>query len=371
MNTCLIALLLMQSLLLLPPRTAIENPAAVSEVPAKLRKDYDKVWVRFLTGTADTQLTKDLDNLVKKQRNFDSALTIQGYLELYKGNDAGATQKFQQALTMNSNNRIALYYLGELAYTHQDYVRANTFYSLLLSIDKNRTDVEPKRQKALLLATDSLLRSAARAETENRLSEAEEFYKQVLAMAPREPAVHIRLADLLARENKIEEAAAERKAAEELTPRRGTSARTNNVEPKSDDLEDLGRWSNDIGMFREIRSAQSVTREQVAAVIVKYFPQVLERQQTPQIVTDIESSWARTEIQTVVDVGLMDVLANHTFEPAAPSTRGEFAAALARLIGLLGLPPSSAPPTSTPDVLPTNAQYADVQLVLGYLLMRL
>lgn len=370
MNTFLIALLLMQSLLLLPPRTAIENPAAVSEVPAKLRKDYDKVWVRFLTGTADTQLTKDLDNLVKKQRNFDSALTIQGYLELYKGNDAGATQKFQQALTMNSNNRIALYYLGELAYTHQDYVRANTFYSLLLSIDKNRTDVEPKRQKALLLATDSLLRSAARAEAENRLSEAEEFYKQSLAMAPREPAVHTRLADLLAKENKVEEAAAERKAAEELTPRRGTSAR-NNVEPKPDNLEDLGRWGNDIGMFREIRNAQSVTREQVAAVIVKYFPQVVERQQTPQIVTDIESSWARTEIQTVVDVGLMDVLANHTFEPAAPSTRGEFAAALARLIGLLGLPPSSAPPTSTPDVLPTNAQYADVQLVLGYLLMRL
>src|SRR5438105_806552 len=231
MNTFLIALLLMQSSLLLPPRTAIENPAVVSAVPAKLQKDYDKLWTRFLAGTADTRLTKDLDNLVKKQKNFDPALTIQAYIELYKGNDAAATQKFQQALGMNASNRIALYYLGELAYTHQDYVRANTFYSMLLSIDKNRTDVEPKRQKALLLATDSLLRSAARAEAENRLSEAEEFYKQALAMAPREPAVHTRLADLLARENKTEEAAAERKVAEELAPRRGTSVR-NNTEPK-------------------------------------------------------------------------------------------------------------------------------------------
>ncbi|HYR42780.1 MAG TPA: S-layer homology domain-containing protein [Terriglobia bacterium] len=370
MNTFLIGLLLMQSSLLLPPRTAIENPAVVSAVPAKLQKDYVKLWTRFLAGSADTKLTKDLDNLVKKQKNFDAALTIQAYIELYKGNDAAAIQKFQQALGMNANNRIALYYLGELAYTHQDYVRANTFYSLLLSIDKNRTDIEPKRQKALLLATDSLLRSAARAQAENRLSEAEEFYKQALAMAPREPAVHTLLADLLAKENKIDEAAAERKAAEELTPRRGTSAR-NNPEPKPDNLEDLGRWGNDIGVFREIRNAQSVTREQVAVVIVKYFPQVVERQQTPQIVTDIETSWARTEIQTVVDVGLMDVFANHTFEPSAPTTRGEFAAALARLIGLLGLPPSPAPPTSTPDVVSTNAQYADIQLVLGYALMRL
>jgi tetratricopeptide (TPR) repeat protein len=370
MNTFLIALLLMQSSLLMPPRSAIENPAVVSAVPAKLRKDYDKLWNRFLAGTGDMQLTRDLDNLIRKQKNFDPAVTIEGYIELYKGNDAAATQKFQQALAMNSNNRIALYYLGELAYTRQDYVHANTFYSMLLSLDKNRTDIEPKRLKALLLATDSLLRSAARAEAENRLSEAEEFYKQTLAMAPREPAVHTRLADLLAKENKIEEAAAERKAAEELTPRRGTSTR-NNAEPKPDDLEDLGRWGNDIGMFRAIRNAQSVTREQVAAVIVKYFPQVLERQQTPQIVTDIESSWARTEIQTVVDVGLMDVLANHTFEPSTPTTRGVFAAALARLIGLLGLPASSAPPTPTPDVVPTNAQYADIQLVLGYGLMRL
>src|SRR6266481_2193283 len=362
MNTFLIALLLMQSSLLLPPRSAIENPAVVSAVPARLQKDYDRLWTRFLIGKGDAQLTKDLDNLIKKQKNFDPAMTIEGYIELYKGNDAAATQKFQQALAMNSNNRIALYYLGEIAYTHQDYVRANTFYSMLFSMDSNRTDIEPKRQKALLLATDGLLCSAARAEAETRLSEAEEFYKQTLAMAPREPVVHTRLADLLAKENKIEEAAAERKAAEELTPRRGTSVR-NNTEPKSDDLEDLGRWGNDIGMFREIRNAQSVTREQVAVVVVKYFPQVLERQRTPQIVTDIESSWARTEIQTVVDVGLMEGFANHTFEPSAPATRGEFAAALARLIGLLGLSPISAPPISTPDVVSTNAQYPDIQLV--------
>src|SRR2546427_7715544 len=132
MTTLFITLLLMQSSLLLPPRAAIENPAAVSQIPAKLRKDFDKLWSRFLTAKADTQLTKDLDNLVKKQKTFDSALTIEGYIELYRGNDSAAALKFQQALALNSSNRIAAYYLAELAYAHEDYAQANALYSRLL-----------------------------------------------------------------------------------------------------------------------------------------------------------------------------------------------------------------------------------------------
>jgi len=369
MNTFLVALLLFQSALLLPPRTEVENPAAVSQVPAKLQKDYNKAWSRFLTGQADSQLTKDLDLLIKKQKNFDPAITIGGFLELYKGNDAGAAQKFEQAFSANSKNRIAVYYLAELAYAHKDYIRANTFYSILLSLDKTRTDVEEKRLKALLLATDDLVRSATRAETEDRLSEAEEFYRRALAMAPKEPTLHLRFAALLAKENKADEAATERKIAEDLMPLRAGKAPANAEPRRGDDLEDLGRWGSDIAVFRQIREAPVASREQVAAIILKYFPQVVEHRQMPQIVTDIDSSWARTEIQTVVDVGLVDLLANHTFEPGAVMTRGDFATALARVIRMLGLSPSSAAPIATPDVAPTNTQYADIQLVLSFGLM--
>src|SRR5437762_11516159 len=101
MNAFLIALVL-QSLLLLPPRTAVENPAAVSQVPPKLKKDYDKIWTRFLTGTEDGKVVKDLDKLLKKEKTFDPAWTIEGYIELYKGDDTAARQKFTQALTLNA-----------------------------------------------------------------------------------------------------------------------------------------------------------------------------------------------------------------------------------------------------------------------------
>ena len=371
MNVFFITLFLLQSALPLPPRAAMENPAAVSKIPPKLQKDYDKLWARFIAGKTDSQLVKDLDNLIKKQKMFDPAVTLQAYLELYKGNDAAAAQKFQQAFSLNPANRIAIYYLAELAYAHQDYAQANRYYSLLLSADSSRTDVEPKRQKALLLATEELLRSAAVAEKDNRLNDAEQLYKQALTIVPNDPTLHLRLADLLAKENKPDEAAAQRKIVEELSPRRSPETARNNPAPERDALEDLGRWGRDINVFREIQNSPTVTRERVAALLVRYFPQVTERVQTPQIVTDIENSWARSEIQTVVDLGLMDTLPNHTFDPMAPVTRGDFATALARLIRVLGMSPVDGAPIPTPDVASTNTQYADIQLVVGRGLMML
>jgi tetratricopeptide (TPR) repeat protein len=370
MNAFLIALVL-QSLLLLPPRTAVENPAAVSQVPQKLKKDYDKIWTRFLTGKEDAKLVKDLDKLLKKEKTFDPAWVMEGYVELYRGDDTAARQKFTQALTLNAKNRIALYYLAELAYAHSEYARATTLYAQLLSLDATHSDIlEPKRQRALLLAIDNLLRSAARAEEENRLAESEQYYRQALNIVPKDPTLHGRLADLLAKENKTEEAAAERRAAEELTPRRAARARAAD-DGKSDSLEDLGRWGNNIEVFHQIRNAEAVTREQFAVLIIRYFPQVTEFRQNPQILTDTQNSPARSEIQTLVGIGLIDPMPNHTFEPTAPITRGDLATALARLSRLLSVSPASVRPIAAPDLAPTNAQYAEVQLVLGSGLMTL
>jgi predicted Zn-dependent protease len=201
----LILAVVLQSLLALPPRTAMENPAAASEVPQKLKKDYDLAWTRFVTSKDDGKLVKDLDKILQKQKTFDAVWTLEGYIALYKGEDATAREKFTQAVTANPKNRIATYYLAEIAYAHNEYARAATLYAQLLSIGTTRSEIETKRQKAFLLATDNLLRGAARAEGENRLSEAEGFYREALKLAPNEPTLHIRLAELLTKENKKDE----------------------------------------------------------------------------------------------------------------------------------------------------------------------
>lgn len=365
----LLILLLVQSLPL-PPRAAMENPAVVSPIPPKLKKDYDKFWARFTAAADDAKLVKDLDNVLKKQKNFDALLMIKAYIDLFKANGAGAVQTFEQALAINPDNRIAQYYLAELAFANGDYARASVLYTQLLAADRTRTDLEMKRQKAHLQATENLLRSAAQAESENRLADAEAFYRQALNIVPNEPLLRLRLADLLTRANKMAEAAVERKIAEGLMPRKpGVAARSE--EAKVNELEDLGRWGNDIDLFHQIKGAESLTRERFATLIVRYFPQITELRQNSQIVTDIGNSPAVADIHTVLGIGLMDLLPNHTFEPSTEVTRGDFAVAMARLIRLLGLSATDAPPLSAPDLASTNAQYADVQLVVGYGLMKL
>jgi tetratricopeptide (TPR) repeat protein len=368
MKVLLIALLLQS--LPIPPRTAMENPAVVSPVPQKLKKDYDKLWLAFVTAKDDAKLVKELDKFLKKQKDIDAAVMIQAYLELQRRNEPLAAQKLEQVLAMKPDHRIAQYYLAELMFVNGDYGRANTLYSQLLAADKTRTDLEAKRQKALLLATDNLVRSASRAEQENRLADAERFYRQALQMAPKEPLLHARLADLLEKAKRPEEAAAERKIVEELSPRRTVKPAATD-EAKLNELEELGRWGTSIGLFRQIKSAESLTRQQFASIIVRYFPQVTEVRRAPRIITDIADSWANSEIQTVVGIGVLDLLPNHTFEPSAEVTRGEFAVAMARLINLLRLPVPAAPAVPLADLDPASVQHQEVQLVLAFGLLGL
>src|SRR5262245_6136876 len=219
----LLVAFLAQSSLVLPPRGPIDNPAVVSPVPQKLKKDYEKIWGRFITGTDDGKLAKDLDKFLQKQKTSDPGWIIQGYLSLYKRENATAQAKFMQALQVSPKNRIALYYLAELAFANGDYARSAALYAELLAMGATLPEVETKRQRAFLLATENLLNGAVRAERENRLAEAEDYYRQALKMAPNEPALHARLLDLLVRQDKKDEAEAERKIIDDLIPRRAAN----------------------------------------------------------------------------------------------------------------------------------------------------
>ena len=367
MNLVLIAILLQS--LLLPARNAVENPAAVSEVPAKLKKDYDKLWVRFTESKDDAKLVKDLDNLLKKQKDLAAALIIEAYIDLYQNNETSAGRKFEQVLAGNPGNRIALYYLAEFAFARNDYARASDLYSRLLAVDKTHPEVEAKRQKALLLAVESELQAEARlaeaAAKEKKWDEALKHYRRELELVGRNSEIEKNEAEALMNLGRTDEG-------REVLDRLRKSGRVDeNLEAQVKELEDLGRWGNDIESFHTIKSAESVKREQLAAILVRYFPQITELRQSPQILTDIQDSPASAEIQTIVGLGLMDTLPNHTFQPSSKITRAEFARTLARLVRLLRVAPSEAPPVPVSDVAPSNALYEEIQLVLGHGLMTL
>ena len=392
MNLVLIALL-MQSFFM-PPRTAVENPAVVTPVPKQLKKDYDKLWARFLTGKEDPKIIKDSANLLKKEKDFEPVLMLGAYVDLYAGRRAEAERKLETVLARNPRHRIATNYLADLTFARQEYARASELYARLLALDGARTDVEPKRQKAFLLATENLLRNAAKAEQENRPAEAEAIYREALRIAPNEPILHAGLGELLLRQQKWDEALeqfrrqleldkssedGQRHLAEALMNLgrtedaravldrlRETGNGDEELERRVKELDDLGRWGDDIDQLRQIESSAALTRDQLSAVIVRYFPQVMEFRQTPEIVTDTGDSWARLEIQTIVGVGLIEPLPNHTFQPSRTVSRGELAVVIGRLSRLLGLSAASTPAIPMTDLAVSHPLYSDVQLALSF-----
>lgn len=386
MNALILAILL-QATPAVPARGALENPSVANPVPRQVQKDYDKLWKRFLAAPTakdaareDAKIFAEFDKMLKKNPDLVSAMWVQTYLDLYAGRQPEAEQRMAAILEKRPADRVALYYLAEYAYARNEYLRASGLYRRLKAVDNSHPDVDMKSQRAFLLAMQNLVQEAATAARTDRLGDAERLYRQALELAPDEASLRGQLAAVLVREGKVDDANAEFRRQVELggsseETRRGLAdsnqARDARRELAGAELQDLGRWGTQIERLKEIRSTQAITREQLAGLLARYFPQLLEFRKNPQIMTDVPESWAAPAIEAVVGLGLLDPTANHTFEPARTVSRGEFAQVMGRLVRMLGLSQKEPPSITAPDLVPGSTLDRELQLVLGYGLLSL
>ena len=367
MKFFLIALLL-QSPIPLPPRAELENPAIASPVPKQVQKDYDKLWKRFLTAREDTKVLAEFDKLLKKNPAAHSSRTVQAYIDLYAGRAIDAERRLEQVLSNQPVDPVALLYLGEVAYARGDFLRANDLFTRL-EAHRRIPALDLKRQRALLLAMEALWQSARRASEENRLSDAERFYRQALQLAPREAALHGQLGEVLQRAGRLADAEAEFRLQRQFSGSATLTASDNDLTVTG--MDELGRWGNQIERFREIQVSRAISREQLAALLTVYFPELKEVRKSSEVVTDIQDSWAQDAIQTVLASGLLDSTASHTFQPARTVGRGEFAQAVARLSRVVGVSAIPPPPITPLDVVPGSPLSVELQPVLSFGLLTL
>jgi tetratricopeptide (TPR) repeat protein len=360
--TFLLIAFLLQAQIALPGRTALENPAARNPVPKQLQKDYDKLWKRFLSGKEDAKVLKDSEKLLKKNAEAVAPLLLQSYMDIYGGRLPDAERKLHSVLSRQPSEPIALYYLAEIAYAREDFLEATRFYTRLRQAEPSATGIDMKRQRALLLAMEALVQSARQASSDDRLADAERLYRQALELAPQEPLLRKQLAEVLVLRGKTDEA--EQIANRALFSGEGEQA-PRLARPPEPEWDDLTRWGTQIDHFRELRTSPAITREQFAALLARYFPQLTGVQHPREVMTDVEDSWAQSSIQTVVAAGILDPMPNHAFQPARTVSRGEFAEAMARLTRLLGLFPEGVSPISPLDVVPGSTLYRELQPVLG------
>ncbi len=130
--------------------------------------------------------------------------------------------------------------------------------------------------------------------------------------------------------------------------------------------------------YDNIPTSEAVTKEDVAAVLGVKFKDIIEDPtQQPNIIVDIATSWAAKFILKMTTLGLIDVYANHEFQPKKILNRAELAEILVRLIMYLDekgynfiqqIPLNRIQIT---DVTPSNFYYQPILTIISYDIMSL
>ncbi len=131
------------------------------------------------------------------------------------------------------------------------------------------------------------------------------------------------------------------------------------------------RWPDELPPMSEIRE---LTRSGLAVLLVRELPigSIPPSEEFP-VMVDIAEHWARREILTAVQRGLIPVPPNHRFEPDRPINRGEAAQVLSGILERMNVR-REGPPASvrTPTDLPQGHRYyRTVRTVLAAGLMHL
>ena len=117
--------------------------------------------------------------------------------------------------------------------------------------------------------------------------------------------------------------------------------------------------------LRAIGDALRITRAELAALVVERVGALKSRQPAArgEVASDLSRTWARPQVLRAIELGLMDVYPNHTFQPSGVVRRGELAVVAARVLDLVGWGRSNGP--APKDMSPSHLQYSSVVRVVG------
>jgi len=196
------------------------------------------------------------------------------------------------------------------------------------------------------------------------LAKARDAYLRALEYAPRAQEAHLALAQIYLREKNYQSALFHLKTASANDPndkeilleyadalfQAGQQSRSLDAYQRLLELDPQNKTARDraeslkghLGVvdlpsqYGGIPAMEAVTKEDVAALIVVKFRDILEESTPkPPIIVDVTTSWANGYIVKVAALALMDVYSNHTFQPRKVLTRAEFAETLVRLVDFL------------------------------------
>ncbi len=351
--------------------------------------------------------TKNALKILEKLGSSNSFYyTGMGYVAYLMGEFQTAEQYFQASLSYFPDVELAHFGLAQLYNDFKNTDSAFSSYREILNKDPDNPWAKPRYDEIKERKTEEALTQARAFMSAGDTTNSKESFLRALYYTPDSTEAHLALGQLYRDEENFQNALLHLKAASAED-----STNTDIRKVYADTLFQAGELKNSLGIYedllqqnpgdQEIRdrletiknrlgifelpsqynaipSTESVTKEDVAALLSVKFKGIIEDQRgKPPIIIDISTSWASRFILHTASLGILDVYPNHTFQPKKVITRAEMAEVLFRLIEHLRkkghsfiqqIPPNRI---QISDVSPSNYYYRPIILLVSYDIMTL
>lgn len=339
-------------------------PSDLQAADMRATAGHQDAWTWLQSGNT-AEASRSFATVLEESPNFYPSVVGLGYIAMVEGDYDQAIDRFDAALGFNPTYVPALVGRGESLLQADRWRDALTAFESALRADPTLTAVARRIEVLRFRGMEEDLAEARRLESGGDLAGAREAYRRAVAASPesgflyREVAsLSLRLGDVSAALAEVEEALArdpsdteallllaearERQgdlpgAVEALTRARDSDSALD-LAARLESLNERILMSRLPPEYREIDASGAVNRRQLAALLGVRLEPLLSRAPTRAnvLITDVRDDWAESWILGVARAGVMDVYANHTFQPSRAVQRSDMAVAVSRVLELIG-----------------------------------
>jgi tetratricopeptide (TPR) repeat protein len=339
-------------------------PAAPSEMAGPLATEHGAAWQTLQSGDPKAA-ERQFNTILKTSPAFYPAEAGLGYAALARRDGGAAAAHFDKALAANAAYAPALAGKGDALLSQGRADAALEAYQAALAADRTLTTVGTRVDTLKFRVAQDGVANARKAADAGRFDEARRLYQGAIAASPESAFLHRELAGV---ERKAGDTAAAVEQAQEAVKLDPSDARaltliaeiyegdkqwtkaadaytavnaleqSDAVASKIDQMRQKAALDLMPAEFKAIDGAPAVTRAQLAALFGVHLEDLLQRARGSNAVltTDTRTNWAAPWIMAVTRAGVMDAFANHTFQPNTAVRRGDLAAAVSRVLSLIG-----------------------------------
>lgn len=348
-----------------------------------------RAWNDILTGQV-ARAEEAVNGLMRTRPGLLAGQTLRGFAALRAERIPDAAAAFESVLKVSPDEAPALVGLASVKRRLGQIDEALPLYQRAQQLRPGDGALARRTAEVKLQVAETNIARADALSAEGKKTEAIIMLQRALGVAPELALIRLQLADLLLEAGRRPEAVAVLEGT--LDADRNVALKIASLRLEDGDLDGaeqvLRRGLKDVNedpeaslllatirdrraflalpeQLRGIGDAPRITRAELAALVVLRVEALQSAKPAgkPGVASDLSLTWARPQVLRALQLGLMDVYPNHTFQPTGAVRRGELAVVAARVLDLLAWGKAEGAPPR--DMSPSHLQYRPVLRVVG------